>query len=155
MFGENFLVRRNPSSDVGIRFRLNANEQQFYGSFADDNNYLLGIPNNRWAEVHAKNYYGTLASTSSHNAKMGIEDIDGEQAFDYFMQMFVKSFYYKNDDYTNKYNRKVSPIIEQLDPTLEKLYKSDISSLDINSNLFLLVKAFQYFVEKIENETGA
>lgn len=121
------------------------------GSF----DYDLGRPNNRWTNI-----YGTLAGTSSYNAKMNLEDIDGQQAFDYFMQMVIKSFYYKDDDYTNPYNRKVSPVIEQLDPVLEKLYKTSNYALDINSNLFLLARAFQHFVnetnerlELIENET--
>src|SRR5699024_7957778 len=102
----------------------------------------------RFHDAYIRNIYGTIASTSSHNAKMNIEDLDGKKAFDYFDQMIVKSFYYKDEDYTNPFNKKVSPIIEQLDPVLENLYKNSDSTLDINSNLFLLVKAFQYYVTK-------
>src|SRR5690625_637842 len=112
--------------------------------------YELGSSGNRWNEVHARTYYGSIANTSTINAKMNIEDISGEQAFDYFDMMKIKSFYYTDDDYTNKYNRKVSPIIEQLDPVLENLYKTNVDALDINSNLFLLARAFQYYVNKTD-----
>src|SRR5699024_1638732 len=124
-------------------------------------NYIFGESNNRFHEAYIRNIYGTIAGTSSHNAKMSIEDVDGEQAFDYFNMMKVKSYFYKDEDITNKYNRKVSPIIEQLDPVLENLYKISNDALDINSNLFLLVKAFQHYVNKtddrlevLENEAG-
>lgn len=100
--------------------------------------------------VNADYVNGTVVGTSTVNAKMEIEDVDSQQAFDYFMMMVIKSFYYKNSDYTNRFNRKVSPIIEQLDPVLENLYKATNDGLDINSNLFLLGLAFQHHV----NETN-
>ena len=90
---------------------------------------------------------GTVVGTSTHNSKMNIEDVDGERAFDYFNIMKVKSFYYKNGDITDPYERKVSPIIEQLDPTIENLYKATDEALDINSNLFLLAAAFQHHIK--------
>src|SRR5699024_3316773 len=110
----------------------------------------IGTSDYRINNIRADDFYGTFNNTSTHSAKMNLEAIDGQQAFDYFMQMEVKSFYYTFDDYTNPYNKRVSPVIEQLDPVLEKLYKSDNDNLDLNSNLFLLARAFQHFV----NETN-
>src|SRR5690625_1142360 len=133
--------------ESGFIFLMDS-EKSFYARNTGTYGYSLGRPNNRWDEVHAREYYGSLANQSSHNAKMNIEDIDGEEAFNYFDDMKVKSFYYKNDDYTNPYNRKVSPIIEQLEPTLEHLYKLNDGALDLNSNLFLLVKAMQHFIDE-------
>lgn len=135
----------------GFLFNINVDVPYFSPMNTGTYSYDLGATNNRWQNVYAWNYHGSLASTSTYNAKMNIEDVDGKQAFDYFDQMKIKSFYYKEDDYTNPYNRKVSPVIEQLDPVLEKLYKADPESLDINSNLFLLAKAFQYDVKQ-DNE---
>jgi len=135
----------------GFLFNINVDVPYFSPMNTGTYSYNLGATNNRWQNVYAWNYHGSLACTSTYNAKMNIEDVDGKQAFDYFDQMKIKSFYYKEDDYTNPYNRKVSPVIEQLDPVLEKLYKADPESLDINSNLFLLVKAFQYDVKQ-DNE---
>ena len=135
----------------GFLFNINVDVPYFSPMNTGTYSYNLGATNNRWQNVYAWNYHGSLASTSTYNAKMNIEDVDGKQAFDYFDQMKIKSFYYKEDDYTNPYNRKVSPVIEQLDPVLEKLYKADPESLDINSNLFLLAKAFQYDVKQ-DNE---
>src|SRR5699024_1809231 len=117
--------------------------------YTGSHSYKLGRPNNRWDEVHARTYHGSLANTSTHNAKMNIEDIDGEKAFDYFDMMNVKSYFYKDDDYTNPYNRKVSPILEQLDSTLQNLYKISDDALDLNSNFFLLDKKMQYFIKNI------
>src|SRR5699024_2128545 len=117
----------------------------FYPINTGTHNYDLGRQGNRWSSI-----YGTLAGTSSQNAKMNLEDVDGKQAFDYFDMMKIKSYYYKDDDYTDKFNRKVSPVIEQLDPALENLYKANDSALDINSNLFLLARAFQYFVRETD-----
>lgn len=98
--------------------------------------------------IFAEYMNGTIVNTSTHNAKMGIEDLNGLEVFNYFDMMKIKSFYYKDTDITNPYNRKVSPIIEQLDPALEKLYKANQDGLDVNSNLFMLVRAFQYFVKE-------
>ncbi len=100
--------------------------------------------------IYADQVNGTVVGTSTKNAKMSIEDVDGKQAFDYFDMMKIKSFFYNDSDITNKYNRKVSPIIEQLDPTLENLYKATDEGLDINSNLFLLALAVKYKTEKID-----
>lgn len=111
----------------------------------------IGTETNRHEYGYIRNIFGTVVGTSVKNAKMNIEDVDGQQAFDYFMLMKVKSFYYKDDDYTNPFNRKVSPIIEQLDPTLENLYKATDEGLDINSNLFLLARAFKYHATKIDD----
>lgn len=110
----------------------------------------IGTSSHRINSIRADDFYGTYNNTSTYNAKVNLEDVDGQQAFDYFMQMAIKSFYYVYDDYTNPYNKKVSPVIEQLDPVLERLYKSDDDNLDLNSNLFLLARAFQHFV----NETN-
>src|SRR5699024_7104242 len=137
--GNRFHVRDNAVSfSKGFLFNVNQSAPYFSPMNTGRYSYTLGSSNNRWAEI-----YGTLAGTSSHNAKMNIEDVDGKQAFDYFDIMKIKSYYYKDDDYTNKYNRKVSPVIEQLEPTLENLFKANESALDINSNLFLLARAFQ------------
>ena len=142
--GNRFHVRdKAVAFSKGFLFNVNASTAYFSPMNTDIHSYSLGTSNNRWSEI-----YGTLVGTSSHNAKMNIEDVDGRQAFDYFDMMKIKSYYYKDDDYTNKYNRKVGPVIEQLDPTLENLYKANESALDINSNLFLLARAFQYFVEE-------
>ncbi len=100
--------------------------------------------------IYTDNMNGTVVGTSTKNAKMSIEDVDGKQAFDYFDMMDIKSYFYNDSDYTNPYNRKVSPIIEQLDPVLENLYKATDEGLDINSNLFLLALAFKYKTEKID-----
>lgn len=105
----------------------------------------------RWGHIQtltSDTIYGTLAGPSSKDVKMAIEDVSGQQAFDYFDMMEVKSFFYKESDITNKYNRKVSPVIEQLDPVMENLYKASEGSLDINSNLFLLVQAFKHYVSE-------
>lgn len=148
--GNRFHVRDNAVSfSKGFLFNVNQSTPYFSPMNTGSYSYTLGSRNNRWAEI-----YGTLAGTSSHNAKMNIEDVDGKQAFDYFDLMKIKSYYYKDDDYTNKYNRKVGPVIEQLDPTLENLYKANESALDINSNLFLLARAFQYFVEEVNVRLG-
>ncbi len=115
--------------------------------------YNLGRENSEFTHayvtsVHADWVNGTVVGTSTHNAKMSIEDLDGRSAFDYFNMMNVKTFFYKDSDITNPYNRKVSPIIEQLDPSLEKLYKATEDGLDINSNLFLLVSAFKHHIKE-------
>jgi len=145
--GNRFHVRDKAISfERGFLFKTDS-DAYFSPINTGSYDYDLGRSNNRW-----KNIYGTLSGTSSHNAKMNLEDIDGQSAYDYFMQMKIKSFYYKDDDYTNPYNKKVSPVIEQLDPVLEKLYKSNDDALDLNSNLFLLARAFQYFVEKQQQE---
>lgn len=142
--GNRFHVRDVAVSfSKGFVFNIDTTTPYFSPINTGTYNYNLGASNNRW-----NNIYGTLAGTSTHNSKTNIEDIDGRQAFDYFMMMKVKSFYYKDDDITNKYNKKASPVIEQLDPVLENLYKANDDSLDINSNLFLLARAFQYFVNK-------
>src|SRR5699024_7434901 len=93
------------------------------GINAHEHNYSLGTDSYKFNESYIRSMYGTVGGASSHNAKTNIENIDGRQAFDYFDMMNIKSFYYKDEDYTNKFNRKVSPIIEQLDPVLENLYK--------------------------------
>lgn len=152
IIGSGFLFRDKVEDFTKVlRVDFKSDSPSFHPTNTGEYDYRLGIPESRFAEVHARNIYGTLANTSTYNAKMNIEDVDGKQAFDYFDQMKIKSFYYKEDDYTNPYNRKVSPVIEQLDPVLEKLYKADPKSLDINSNLFLLAKAFQYDVKQ-DNE---
>lgn len=102
--------------------------------------------------VNTEHLNGTLVGTSTKNAKMSIEDIDGKQAFDYFDMMDLKSFFYNDADITNPYNRKVSPIIEQLDPVLENLYKATQDGLDINSNLFLLAAAFKHYVKQTNQQ---
>src|SRR5699024_986048 len=113
-------------------------------------NYSLGVSEYRFHEAYIRNIYGTVGGTSTHNAKMAIETVDGKKAFDYFKQMKIKSYFYKDDDITDKYNRKVSPIIEQLDPVLENLYKISDDALDINSNLFLFIKAMQHYMNKTD-----
>src|SRR5699024_563626 len=118
ILGDKFTIRKSQENSRQYVFNLDKNTQEFYGAFADDYDYRLGTSLNRWSEIHGRDIYGTLASTSSYNAKMNIEDLDGKKAFDYFDQMIVKTFFYQDDDYTNKFNRKVSPIIEQLDPVL-------------------------------------
>lgn len=144
VIGNRFHVRDKALSfDRGYVFKTNR-DAYFSPMNTGTYDYDLGRPNNRWTNI-----YGTLVGTSSHNAKMNLEDINGQQAFDYFMQMIIKSFYYKDDDYTNRFNKKVSPIIEQLDPILENLYKATDDALDINSNLFLLARAFQHFVNDV------
>lgn len=102
--------------------------------------------------INTEQLNGTVVGTSTKNAKMEIENIDGKQAFDYFDMMDIVSFFYKDSDYTNKFNRKVSPIIEQLDPVLENLYKATTDGLDINSNLFLLALAFKYRDQQTKDE---
>src|SRR5699024_4741118 len=118
------------------------------GINAHEHSYSLGDSSYRFEDAYIRNKYGSVGGAPSHNSKMNIEDVNGEEAFNYFNDMKVKSFYYKNDDYTNPYNRKVSPIIEQLEPTLEHLYKLNDGALDLNSNLFLLVKAMQHFIDE-------
>lgn len=149
--GNRFHVRdKAVAFSKGFLFNVNAPTAYLSPMNTGIHPYSLGTSNNRWSEI-----YGTLVGTSSYNAKMNIEDVDGRQAFDYFDMMRIKSYYYKDEDYTNKFNRKVSPIIEQLDPALENLYKANESSLDINSNLFLLVRAFQYYVNKTNSRLEA
>src|SRR5699024_865555 len=143
--GNLFHVRNEAISyNQGWIYNLTGNKKVFRPMNAHKYDYVLGEDNNRFDESFIRTMNGTLAGTSSHNAKMNIEDISGQQAFDYFSMMKVKSYFYKDDDYTIKFNKKVSPVIEQLDPALEKLYKASDDSLDINSNLFLLVRAFQH-----------
>ena len=137
-FSKGFLYNLNPSTSTAYFTPINT------GLY----NYELGRENNRWNEGYIRKIYGTVAGTSTHNAKMNIEDVDGQQAFDFINLMKIKSFYYKDEDYTNPYNRKVSPIIEQLDPTLENLYKATPDALDINSNVWLLAQAFKHYVEE-------
>src|SRR5699024_11587127 len=107
----------------------------------------LGASGNEFDYAYANKIFGTVSGTSTHNSKMSIEDVDSRKAFDYFNIMKVKSFFYKNGDITDPYSRKVSPIIEQLDPSIENLYKVTDESLDINSNLFLLAAAFQHHIK--------
>lgn len=147
--GQYFHVRDNAVNfSQGFLFDISSSSQSIFRPLsAGTYDAYLGVNGNRWREVWAWDIYGTLASTSTYNAKMNIEDVDPKKAFDYFSMMKIKSYYYKDDDYTNPFNRRVSPIIEQLDPTLQYLYKADEDSLDINSNLFLLVQAFKYYVE--------
>jgi len=130
---------------------MDGRDNAFYPRNTGTHSYELGRSNNRWDQVHARTYNGSLANTSTHNAKMNIEDIDDKEVFDYFDMMKIKSYFYKDEDYTNPYNRKVSPIIEQLDPVLENLYKNTDDALDINSNFFLFVKAMQYYMEKTDD----
>src|SRR5690625_2744869 len=74
----------------GFRFLLDSNDKSFYPINTGTHAYELGRSGNRWDEVHARTYYGSLASTSTYNAKISIEDVDGEQAFDYFDMMNIK-----------------------------------------------------------------
>lgn len=138
----------------GFLYRINVDEPYFSPMNTGDYRYLLGTPNNRWGDVYAWAYHGSMAQTSAHASKIAIEDIDPRKAFDYFDMMNLKSFYYKEDDITNKYNRRVSPIIEQLDPVLENLFKASPDELDFNSNFFLLVQAVKHkweeFNERLE-----
>lgn len=162
MTGRSFLFRDRMTYTKGMRVVLRDGQTpSFYPVYTGNHDYSLGRSGNRWNEGYIRTIYGTLAGTSTHNSKMNIEDVDGRKAFDYFKLMKIKSFYYKDEDYTNPYNRKVSPIIEQLDPVLENLYKATDDALDINSNLWLLALAFQYYVrktderlERLENETA-
>lgn len=126
-------------------FVFNVRGGYFSPIYTGDHSYDLGTSNNKWSNI-----YGTLVNSSTHNSKVNIEDLDSRLAFDYFDMMKVKTFYYKDDDYTDKYNKKVSPVIEQLDPAIENLYKATPDTLDINSNLFLLVSAFKYYVNKTD-----
>src|SRR5699024_7762086 len=118
--GNRFHVRdKAVSFSKGFLFKTD-DEPYFSPMNTGEHSYDLGRHNNNWSKI-----YETLTNTYTQNTKMNIEDIDGEQAYDYFIHMIVKSFYYKDEDYTNKYNKKVSPIIEQLYPVLEKLYKAN------------------------------
>ena len=149
--GNRFHVRDIAVSfSKGFLFNIDVDVPYFSPMNTGTYSYTLGSTNNRWADVYAWRYHGSMAQSSTHAVKMGIEDVDGKKAFDYFDMMKVKSFFYKQDDYTNPYNRKVSPIIEQLDPTLEKLYKASPDELDVNSNLWLLALAFQYYVRQTD-----
>src|SRR5699024_6146273 len=143
VIGKRFHIRdKAVSFEKGFLFKTD-NDAYFSPMNTGSYDYDLGRPNNKW-----KNIYGTMASTSVHNAKMNIENVDGQQAFDYFNLMKVKTYFYKNDDYTNPYNKKVSPIIEQLEPSLENMYKATDEALDINSNFFLFVKAMQHYIDE-------
>lgn len=149
--GYTFHIRDKAISyNKGFHFDLNGDTVVMRPINAGTYEYHLGASNNHFDQIYAHNVSGNLSSTSTKNAKIGLEDIDGKQAFDYFDMMQIKSFYYKNQDYANPYNRRVSPVVEQLDPVLENLYKTDDESLDINSNLFLLAQAFKYYVDKTD-----
>lgn len=143
-----FTMRNRLNLDRGWRMETGYSGDghgiSIYGLNTGSYNYILGKSTNRFTNVYSESFTGTLSSTSTKNAKMNIEDVDGRQAFDYVDMMDIKSYYYKGEDYTNPYNRKVSPIIEQLDPTLENLYKATPETLDVNSNLWLLALAFKY-----------
>src|SRR5699024_6711203 len=118
-----------------------------YGYISQLRGKSLGASGNEFDYAYADKIFGTVSGTSTHNSKMSIEDVDTQKAFDYFNIMKVKSFFYKNGDITDPYSRKVSPIIEQLDPSIENLYKVTDEALDINSNLFLLAAAFQHHIK--------
>lgn len=155
---QDFSITNISDSHKGWRMETNYSGDghgiAFYPLYPSENNYVIGKKTNKLTNIFSENVTvtyvnadyvnGTVVGTSTKNAKMGIEDVDGRKAFDYFIMMDVKSFFYKDGDYTNPYNRKVSPIIEQLDPTLKNLYKATDEGLDINSNLFLLAHAFKY-----------
>ncbi|WP_193064919.1 phage tail protein [Oceanobacillus oncorhynchi] len=148
--GNRFHVRDNAISfSKGFLFKVDDNEPYFSPMNTGTHSYRLGTPNNRWPEI-----YGSLAGTSTHAAKMNIENIDARKAFDHYAMMNIVSFYYKNEDYTDKFKRRVSPVMEQLDPTLENLYKANPDALDIVSSFFLFVKATQFkweeFNERLE-----
>lgn len=128
----------------GWEYNLNGNTLEFRPINTGIYDYRLGVDGNRWNEVWAWEINGAINNTSTINAKMGIEDVDARKASDYFNMMNVKSYYYKGEDYTDKYKRRVSPIIEQLDPVLENLYKSNENSLDVISNFWLYVIANQH-----------
>ncbi|TFJ92131.1 phage tail spike protein [Lentibacillus salicampi] len=132
---------------------LNGDEYNYNIGAEESRNWITHIWTRNLTSKYINSDYvnGTVVGTSTKDAKMNIEDLDGKQAFDYFDMMDIKTFYYKNSDYTNPYNKKVSPVIEQLDPVLANLYKATDDGLDINSNLFLLVRAFKYYV-KTTNE---
>lgn len=143
--GNRFHVRdKAVGFSKAFLFRLNVDEPYFSPINTGDYSYGLGAPNNRWSEI-----YGNLVGTSTHASKMAIEDVDARKAYEYFDMMQVKSYYYKDEDYTDKYKRHVSPIMEQLDPVLENLYKANPDALDISSNFFLFVKAMQYKLDEI------
>lgn len=149
--GYRFHVRNKAVSyNKGWEFNLNGSNPALRPINSGIYDYLLGVDGNRWREIWAWDINGTIVGTSTINAKTGIENVNGKQAFDYFDMMDIKSFFYKEDDLTNPYNRKVSPIIEQLDPVLEKLYKANVDGLDINSNLFLLASAFKYYARQTD-----
>lgn len=147
--GNRFHVR-DKVIDFTKGFVFNVRGGYFSPMYTGTHSYDLGTSNNKWSNI-----YGTLVNSSTHNSKMNIEDLDSRLAFDYFNMMKVKTFYYKDDDYTYKYNKKVSPVIEQLDPAIENLYKATPDTLDINSNLFLLVSALQYYVNKTDKRLEA
>ncbi len=168
------LFKTTWDSQIGWNMKLSYDGEshiRFYPQYTGSYYYSIGAPNNRvetgyfnqlrgrsvgsssspYDYVYGDRIFGTVAGTSTHNSKMNIENLDGQEAFDYFDTMIVRSYYYKDADITNKYNRKVSPIIEQLEPSLANLYKATDYSLDINSNLFLLVKAFQHHIKMTDD----
>lgn len=153
--GNRFHVRDKAIGFIkGFLFNINVERPYFSPINTGTVGYDLGSENNKWGNVHAWTYHGGMAQSSTHASKTAIEDIDPRKAFDYFDMMHLKSFYYKEDDITNKYNRRVSPIIEQLDPVLENLFKASPDELDFNSNFFLLVQAVKHkweeFNERLE-----
>ncbi|MFD1066700.1 phage tail protein [Oceanobacillus locisalsi] len=154
IIGRNLLLREGTSYTRALRMNLTGNNPTLQPLNTDQHSYRLGVENNRWADVWAWNYHGNMAQTSTHAAKMGIEEVDDRKAFDHFEMMDIKSWLYQEDDYANKFNRRVGPIMEQLDPVLENLYKSSPDELDFNSNFFLLVQAVKYkweeFNERLE-----
>src|SRR5699024_12349548 len=98
----------------------------------------LGASGNEFDYAYANKIFGTVSGTSTHNSKMSIEDVDSRKAFDYFNIMKVKSFFYKNGDITDPYSRKVSPIIEQLDRSIEHLYNVTDERVDKKNKLVIL-----------------
>src|SRR5699024_7296036 len=125
-----FHLRNQSNFNVGFEFNW-TETPSIRPMNGHERNYSLEVSEYRFHEAYIRNIYGTVGGTSTHNAKMAIETVDGKKAFDYFKQMKIKSYFYKDDDITDKYNRKVSPIIEQLDPVLENLYKISDDALDI------------------------
>lgn len=144
--GQYFHVRdKAVSFSQGFLFDLSSSTRSIFRPINTGTyDTYLGVDGNRWKEVWAWEINGAINNTSTINAKMGIEDVDARKASDYFNMMNVKSYYYKGEDYTDKYKRRVSPIIEQLDPVLENLYKSNENSLDVISNFWLYVIANQH-----------
>lgn len=152
--GNRFHVRdRALAYSKGFIFNIDVSDPYFSPMNTGIYSYLLGTPNNRWGDVYAWTYHGnmsgTMSITSTHNSKMAIEDVDAKKAYDYFDMMQVKSYFYKHEDFTDKFKRRVSPVMEQLDPAMENLYKATPDELDFTSNFFLFVQASKHKWEEI------
>jgi len=164
-----FEVRNNSATDIGYLFEtssglhfrgLNGDRYQYdLGSKESRNhwnrgyiNYLQGAASDSGVGNSDNPYrYGhiqeltvqTIHDSSRKDVKLNIEPLEPYVANDFIDMSKVNSFNYRDSDLTNKFSLRAGLVIEQLDPTNDKLYKADEDSLDVSSIIYLLLLSLQ------------